>query len=245
MDLKNATVVIADDEAILLEIYTEWLEREGCRVLTAQNGSLALDLIKGTHVDLVVSDIRMPVMDGLSLVRHVREGHSDIPKMIFVTGYADVDNRECYGLGVEAKIQKPMRRQEFVSVMKRCLKDRNELWQQPDEREPTNVLTSTFDSLSSAIEQGLVGFGRGGFCIHTKLEAKEDENVGIGLKFGGDPASFSGQGIIRWVARHEQLVGVEISYVRDADRTWVVEVARQNVTNSFIPRASQPRIGES
>jgi CheY-like chemotaxis protein len=66
MELKDATVLIVDDEPMLLDIFSEWLQEEKCRVLTAGNGAAALEILRNHHVDVVVSDVRMPVMDGYS-----------------------------------------------------------------------------------------------------------------------------------------------------------------------------------
>src|SRR5215467_4388635 len=104
MELKDATVLIVDDEPMLLEIFGEWLQEENCRVLTAGDGAAALQILGSHHVDVIVSDVRMPVMDGILLLKNINtyaglsKGNYP-PKMIFISGFTDLEPREAYGLG--------------------------------------------------------------------------------------------------------------------------------------------------
>ena len=86
MELRNATVLVVDDESMLLDIFREWLEEEHCNVLTASDGAAALQILRDQHVDVVVSDVRMPVMDGIlllkSLTTYFRSQNTCPPKMI-------------------------------------------------------------------------------------------------------------------------------------------------------------------
>src|SRR6516162_5233696 len=107
MELRNATVLIVDDERMLLDIFSEWLGEETCRVLTAGDGAAALRILRNQPVDLIVSDVRMPVMDGILLLKNLST-FSDLlssnqpPKMIFISGFTDLEPREAYNMGVEA-----------------------------------------------------------------------------------------------------------------------------------------------
>jgi len=65
MELTDATVLVVDDEPMLLDIFGEWLQEENCHVLTAGDGAAALQSLRNHHVDVIVSDVRMPVMDGI------------------------------------------------------------------------------------------------------------------------------------------------------------------------------------
>src|SRR6516165_12483925 len=112
MELRDAVVLLVDDERMLLEIFSEWLEEETCRVLTAGDGAAALQILRNHHVDLIVSDVRMPVMDGILLLKNLTTdsnlSQGDHPlKMIFISGFTDLEPREAYDLGVEAILQKP------------------------------------------------------------------------------------------------------------------------------------------
>src|SRR5215469_182990 len=133
MELKDATVLLVDDEPMLLDIFREWLEDENCKVLTAGDGAAALQILRNHHVDVLVSDVRMPVMDGILLVKNLTTyaGASKsnyLPKMILMTGFADLDPRDAYDLGVEDMIQKPVSHAELVGAIRRTLQSPEESW---------------------------------------------------------------------------------------------------------------------
>src|ERR1700735_825013 len=102
MKTERPTVLVVDDEPELREIFALWLNREGYTILTAANGSEALQMLTTQTVDALISDIRMPIMDGIALVRRVFEMKLMLPSIIFVSGFGDVSVREMYALGVEA-----------------------------------------------------------------------------------------------------------------------------------------------
>jgi CheY-like chemotaxis protein len=240
MELKDAAVLIVDDEPMLVEIFGEWLQEENCRVLTAGHGAAALQILGSHHVDLIVSDIRMPVMDGILLLKNVTtyvglsKGNHP-PKMIFITGFTDVAPREAYGLGVEAILQKPIERVQLVDVIRRALRSREEAWSEP--MTPGGMpLHVALPSVSSAIEQGRIAFGRGGFCLYS-TSATRKESVQFDLEFEGEAISFAGHGLIRWAEPDECLLGVEIFNLDEPCREWVIGLITMNAGSSYIPRA--------
>jgi EAL domain-containing protein (putative c-di-GMP-specific phosphodiesterase class I) len=82
-------ILIVDDEAILREVYTGFLAAGGYLVESAGGGKEALDLLGRERFDLILTDIAMPDMDGLQLLRAVRERDLDIP-VVLVTGNPNV-----------------------------------------------------------------------------------------------------------------------------------------------------------
>ncbi len=88
METKPATLLFVDDERNILRSIQRALRREPYELLFASNGSAGLEVLKKQKVDLVVTDILMPVMDGMAFLKRVQ---SDYPKTIrlILTGYAD------------------------------------------------------------------------------------------------------------------------------------------------------------
>lgn len=238
MQLKDATLLIVDDEDTLLEIFQRWFEREGCRVLTAANGRDALDLAAANVVDLVISDIRMPVLDGLELVRRLAERDGYLPKIIFISGFGDVGDREIFGIGVEAMLHKPVDRADLVAAARRSLTDRGELWRTPPVAAPAIALDLVFASVAAARQQGLIAFGRGGFCVRSDLAARVGTRVRLQLEFTADAHALIGQGVVRWTDPREEQIGVEITYVDDAQCAWVAALTERAAPAAFIPKTS-------
>lgn len=240
MELKDATVLVVDDEVALGEIVQAWFRREGCRVLAAENGAQALDLARANRVDAVVSDMRMPVLDGVGLARRLRDFEGHVPRIVFISGFSDISARSCFDLGVEALLSKPVKRLHLVDVVRRCLTDRDALWREPAAAKPAAELNALFPGLSLAREQGLIAFGRGGFCVRSTLAAQVDQPIALNLAFAADRLALVGQGIVRWLDHREHQIGIEIVHVDDAHRSWVARLAEQDRSKSFIPRSSAP-----
>jgi CheY-like chemotaxis protein len=83
-----ATILFADDEESIRLLYREEFEEAGYAVLLAANGLEALEKFAQAWPDLLVVDIKMPGMDGIELVRRVRELNSDVP-VILCTAYGE------------------------------------------------------------------------------------------------------------------------------------------------------------
>jgi CheY-like chemotaxis protein len=121
MKLGDATVLIVDDEAELLEIFSAWLTRGGCKVFTAANGAEALKVLEGVKVQALISDLCMPVMDGVALLRRIHEIGLAMPSLLFVSDPGDVDEREMHELGVVEFVKKPLLRLDLLRALERSL----------------------------------------------------------------------------------------------------------------------------
>jgi CheY-like chemotaxis protein len=237
MQLKDATVLLVDDEPDLRSIIAEWFRREGCNLLVAEDGAQALGIISANKIDVVVSDVRMPVMDGITLLKKVKtSGYKS--SVMFVSGFTDVIKpRESYDLGVEAVMSKPVERRHLIAAVTRILAERGELWRFPPSEKPEAILDATFDSLASTLRQGLLALGRGGFCIKSTQRLAEGR-VDLLLEFRVDKRKVTGQGIVRWIDSAEAQIGVEITYIDEPNRAWILSMTEPNTSISFIPRTS-------
>lgn len=100
-------ILIVDDEAIIRESLQQWLEIEGFRVLTAENGEKALQIIKTEPLDVAVFDIRMPGMDGITLLGHTRAINPPL-HVIMMTAFASIEDAvRCIEVGAYDYIIKP------------------------------------------------------------------------------------------------------------------------------------------
>ena len=87
--LAPATLLFVDDEPGILSSLRRLFRPHGYNILIAEGGALGLAEMEKTHVDLVISDMRMPEMDGAAFLKAVRERWPDTVR-ILLTGYADV-----------------------------------------------------------------------------------------------------------------------------------------------------------
>ena len=237
MDMKQASILLVEDEPILREIMGEWLGRMVGRVFCAEDGMEALKIVAGNRIDLLISDVRMPGMDGIALLKKINETGAHRAPMIFITGFSDLALREAFDMGAEAILEKPIRREELLDLVKRSLMESGELWREPAEAAPEMKLKTSFESLAAALEQQRIAFGRRGFCIHP-TEAVSEGPVEFALTFKADQRVLSGQGVVRWTEPQEGQAGIEILHLDDACRPWLIELLEQNRPGSFIPRST-------
>jgi CheY-like chemotaxis protein len=126
MDLSKARILVVDDEPELREIFSRWLFLSGCRsVSTATDGAEALALMNIDSFDLLITDVRMPVVDGITLVRQLSVTPGPIPTIIMVSGFSHIDEREMYATGVEAFLPKPLDRDDLIAAVIKALSKRS------------------------------------------------------------------------------------------------------------------------
>jgi len=102
----SKTILVVDDEKMFCEIISERLRGAGYTVLTAENGQEAVEILAKNKVDVVLSDVKMPVMNGMDLLKHVQE-LIDKPEMVMMTGYSDYSEKEMVDAGAVAVLEKP------------------------------------------------------------------------------------------------------------------------------------------
>jgi len=118
--VKAALVVlIVDDEPLLLRALVRMLRSDGIEAIGVANGALALEALADASFDLVLSDVRMPVMDGPTLLRHLRARGDAAPPLVFLTGYADDSDGTLLAAGAKAVCGKPTDPDELVTIVRR------------------------------------------------------------------------------------------------------------------------------
>lgn len=120
-DLAKYRILIVDDDEDLREVMYSIFVSQGFTVFQADNGVTALDMILKSKIDVVVSDIRMPGGDGLTLLQNVRGHDPKLPIVIFVTGFADISISDCIRIGAQQVFQKPFNQKELVDSVKQSL----------------------------------------------------------------------------------------------------------------------------
>jgi CheY-like chemotaxis protein len=120
MKLKEAAVLFVEDEPFLRDSMGAWLARKAGRAICAKHGAEALEILAANKIDLLLTDLRMPVMDGIALVERLQKT-GDRPRVILVTGFNDPAIQDAHKLGVDAVVEKPIDRGELLRAMQRCL----------------------------------------------------------------------------------------------------------------------------
>jgi two-component system, response regulator, stage 0 sporulation protein F len=117
-------ILVVDDEEGARELFFTILSDEGYDITLAINGEEALARFKGDTYDLVVTDIKMPVMDGLQLLQEIRKTGSKTD-VIMVTAYGEVESYlKAMSLGAAEYINKPIRIKELKRIVHKVLTER-------------------------------------------------------------------------------------------------------------------------
>src|SRR5918997_615476 len=116
-----ANILIVDDEQGMRQLLSLVFGRAGHQVRAAENGRRALELLRESSADLIVSDVRMPDMGGIELLRAARELSPDIA-VVMMTAFATVETaREAFKLGADDFIQKPFDVDELKLIVEKAL----------------------------------------------------------------------------------------------------------------------------
>ncbi|MCD6451511.1 MAG: sigma-54-dependent Fis family transcriptional regulator [Acidobacteria bacterium] len=116
-------ILVIDDEENMLELYSRILGKEGYKVTTALTAEEALDLFGSKVFDLIIADLALPGMNGVELLKKVKEEDPDIP-YILITAYGTVESAvEAMKLGAFDYIPKPFQTEELKIVIKKALKE--------------------------------------------------------------------------------------------------------------------------
>jgi len=122
---EKETILIVDDAPETLELLDRNLASEGYKVLSASNVMDAINLLKSTEIDLVISDIKMPKVSGFDLIRFIRENLKNTEVMA-MTGYASVEGAvKAVKAGAEEYLSKPFTDEELFSSVRKAIEKLN------------------------------------------------------------------------------------------------------------------------
>ncbi|MGL1864156.1 MAG: response regulator [Pseudodesulfovibrio sp.] len=186
------TVLLVDDEEGIRRVLSVVIKDAGFKVLTAASGAEALDILTDNDVELVVSDIKMPGMDGLELLQKIKRNWPD-SEVIMITGHGDIDSAiESLRRGAADFITKPFHDDALEISLERALQKiniRDQLREYTEnlehlvlekskelvEAERMAAVGQTVASMSHAIKNVAGGLEGGMFVLEKGLELENQE----------------------------------------------------------------------
>src|SRR6266511_1424824 len=112
--MPEKTILLVDDDASLRRVLAHHLTEAGYRVLTAADGKAGLDLFTEEQVEMVITDVQMPGMSGLDLLRRIKVMDLDTVVLV-ITAYGSIETAvEAMKLGAHEYITKPFNREELL-----------------------------------------------------------------------------------------------------------------------------------
>jgi two-component system chemotaxis response regulator CheY len=119
----SKTVLVVDDEKIMLSLFSRMLTTSGYQVLTAESGAEALQILGSNQVGLVFTDVNMPGGDGISLISKIRQHpNGRNTPIIMVTTESQMEKKnQAKAAGANGWLQKPIKMSNLVSIAQRLL----------------------------------------------------------------------------------------------------------------------------
>jgi len=110
-------------------------------------------VVEKEQVNAIITDIRMPRMDGVELIRRLKARGSYMQTAVALSGFSDLPPRETYDLGIEAQLSKPVSRKVLVAAVETALTDRAQLWAGPPGTWETNPHPGSVRQLENCTRQ--------------------------------------------------------------------------------------------
>ena len=123
--MGNEKILVIDDSPEILTLFSEYLRAEGYEVDTSADGASGIEMVEKKTYDLIISDLKMPGMDGMKVLEFAME-HSPDSICIILTGYGTVKNAvEAIKMGAFDYLTKPVKMDEIMVTLRRALEYRN------------------------------------------------------------------------------------------------------------------------
>ena len=117
--LRNKSILVIDDDIGMLHALVKVLASEGCAVASAASSTVAMEhlLSRDLNMDLVITDIRMPLLDGMKVLDIVKSNHPAVP-VILITAYGGPEaEAEAHRLGAAAYLEKPVDSSKLLKII--------------------------------------------------------------------------------------------------------------------------------
>lgn len=248
-DLKTNdvdTVLIIDDEPDLCEMLEFEFSARGYRTFSALDGKKAFNILEEEEVSAVISDVRMPFLDGIRLLERSKSSNVFHPIIILMSAYADLSLAQAYNLGAEAFFPKPFHLADMAGNVQQLLLPAEQRWQYDSDTEIPLLVERSFASIQPEPPSPGFALGRGGFAINNMpCHLLPGERVAFQINFEAGPiTSLEGYGLLRWVeakdyAQDAFVLGIEFCYLNQACRQNFRQWREEEQPKAYIPKLPQ------
>ena len=121
--MAGEKILIVDDEKNMRELLKDFFEEEGYSIVLAEDGQQALEVIDET-IDMVISDNRMPQMQGMELMVQIKKSYPDTPVIIITAFTTPKLAVEAYKMGASSYLTKPFNPEELLAKMKEIFRQK-------------------------------------------------------------------------------------------------------------------------
>jgi len=117
---SNAANILIVDDSLDMRIYTKTILKQ-YNIIEAENGQIALEIIKNNSIDLLITDYLMPKMDGIELLKEIRKENYVFPIIVITSANFEQKKIEMFRLGIDNYVVKPFFKEELLNIVNRAL----------------------------------------------------------------------------------------------------------------------------
>ncbi len=218
---KHITIMVADDEEIVLSLVSDTLEDEGYNVITSIDSYECLSQFDKQKIDILISDIRMPKMNGIELVKRAKEKQPDIV-VVFMTGYANLNSaKDAIKQGASDYILKPFELHEIRNAVEKAAAQVNKENQTND--------NAQLDHLSDLNEML--------FMVGDKIS-----QIQMSLKFAVSHSKADFGSFLFWNSSQTEFKMISIDGDKASEKNLPIELLTKIIENVDFSKLSQPSI---
>jgi len=238
---KRPRVLIIDDEPSICEFVQEGLQERGLKTYVCTNPKDALELVNDFNIEVIISDVRMPEKDGMTLLKELRGKKLYWPYFIFMTGFADFSIEQSLHAGAAGYIEKPIQLDKLFNMITETLAEYSSDKMQFTEKKPVKSVP-----VKRVIDLHASEMGVGGAFLPLTAKLQKQKNLKVGtvvdllLQPENMVKQLNVQARIIWERSEETQelaagLGVKFLAMDDDDRDTLMEYVRNNQISSFIP----------
>jgi DNA-binding response OmpR family regulator len=225
-DIAGKKILVVDDEVDICELLAENLEDEGFDVKMANCGNDAIEIVKNSEIDLVITDVRMPNGDGVFLLDEIRKINPHKPAVVFITGYSDLSDEDAYKKGIDGIFHKPLDFTLFLHDVRKYLVPYEQRVKRKHPRKDSENVVVRFNQGQVEVDTKSVNVSEGGIFIRMSEILLKVGDV-LDLELGaGETDGIKGQAVVRWLRREdtaEKPSGIGVEFI-DMDEEKIKDI---------------------
>jgi len=153
MEPSKYTILVVDDEELIRQLVVTFLSKLGLSCLTATDGVDALNRLKEYKIDAVLTDIKMPNMDGIILTRKISSQYPDLPVMVMTAFDEEYSAGTAISFGAREFIKKPFNLEEFAIRLYKMINDSKTLRGLKSEKNGEEDMQDLVNELESVLKK--------------------------------------------------------------------------------------------
>ena len=233
--MRQETILLIDDEISIRESLSSFLRDEGYRVITAEDGDVGLDIFFREQVDIVLTDLRMPVMDGLDVMTEIHRHNPDTPMIVVSGAGKKQDVIKALQMGAKDFITKPIRDLDMIRhVIEKALENKFLIQENRRYRKRLEKSEARYRTITEQIAEGV-------FTVDA-LENLTFANPAFCKMLGYDTAELCRMNLVELATRESFADIVRETLIRKKGMTsrYEIQLISKNGTEVHVELACSP-----